>query len=90
MNLPCGHHDSLLVKSIESDYQYCQLCECQSQLRDALTMERELSAKCKQLESNWELLWQKIHGWFDPKQPTVVFQLVIDAMREIKQYGVLR
>ena len=37
--LPCGHHHSLRVRSVESDYEFCQLCEARSELRDALAME---------------------------------------------------
>lgn len=35
----CGHHISLLIRSVESDHQYCALCEVQSRLRDAIEME---------------------------------------------------
>lgn len=49
--MTCGHHKSLLVRSVESDYRYCDLCETKSRLRDALTMERELSSDKKSLES---------------------------------------
>lgn len=45
--LPCGHPDELLVKSVESDHQFCELCECRDRLRDALEMERSLSADLK-------------------------------------------
>ena len=38
--LPCGHPAALLVKSVESDYQFFELCETKDRLRDALTMER--------------------------------------------------
>lgn len=41
--LQCGHPPELRVYSIESEYAYCELCECQSRLRDALEMERVLS-----------------------------------------------
>ena len=43
--LPCGHHASLLVKSVESDYQYCDLCECRKQRNDAEEMERTYRAR---------------------------------------------
>jgi hypothetical protein len=36
----CGHHISLLVKSVESDHTHCELCDIYSQRNDALTMER--------------------------------------------------
>lgn len=39
--MQCGHPAEFVVKSVESDYQFCELCEAKSQLRDALTMERE-------------------------------------------------
>lgn len=38
--LACGHPAVLLVRSVESDYEHCQLCETRDRLRDALTMER--------------------------------------------------
>jgi len=47
----CGHDSSLMVKSVESDYSCCELCECRDRLRDALTMERELSAEVKELKA---------------------------------------
>jgi hypothetical protein len=37
--LPCRHHHSLRVSSVESDYEFCELCEARSRLRDALAME---------------------------------------------------
>lgn len=40
--LPCGHHTSLRVRSVESNYEYCDLCETMSRMRDALTMEADL------------------------------------------------
>jgi len=49
--LPCGHPKSLEVKSVESDYRYCELCETKDRLRDALTMEHELRAKVDKLEA---------------------------------------
>jgi ribosomal protein L40E len=38
-NLPCGHHVSCLVKSVESDSQFCGFCDIMSQRNDAETME---------------------------------------------------
>lgn len=40
--LECGHHGSLLVRSVESDYQFCELCECMSMRNDAEMREAEL------------------------------------------------
>lgn len=37
--LPCHHPTSLLQKSVESDYTYCDLCETRDRLRDAVRME---------------------------------------------------
>jgi hypothetical protein len=37
--LPCGHHKSLEIVSVESDYRACELCEARSMKRDAETME---------------------------------------------------
>lgn len=33
--LVCGHDDSLLIKSVESDYQFCELCEARKMQQDA-------------------------------------------------------
>lgn len=43
--LQCGHHSSLLIKSVESDYQVCELCEALHRKRDAETMEAHLIAE---------------------------------------------
>ena len=40
--LPCGHHHSLLVKSVESEHSFCELCEARNAQRDAETMEASL------------------------------------------------
>ena len=34
---PCGHHHSLLVRSVESEYTFCELCEARHMQRDAET-----------------------------------------------------
>lgn len=41
--LPCGHPLQLLIKSVESNYSFCELCECQSLKKDAQQREQELS-----------------------------------------------
>lgn len=43
--LECGHPAALLVKSVESDYKFCELCECRSQRNDAEKREAELLAE---------------------------------------------
>ena len=48
--LPCGHHASLLVRSVESGYKYCDLCECRKQRNDAEQMERAHQARIESLE----------------------------------------
>lgn len=48
--LGCGHPASLLVRSTESDYQFCELCEARRERNDALTMEEHLSARVRQME----------------------------------------
>lgn len=53
--MPCGHHESLLVKSVESDYQFCELCEARHRQRDAETMERWLKKRCDVLEERLRL-----------------------------------
>ena len=45
--LPCGHHHSLGVRNIESNVVFCELCEARDELRDALTMERDLGEKVR-------------------------------------------
>jgi hypothetical protein len=51
----CGHHISLLIKSVESDYSFCELCECQSMKRDAEAMELQhqatITAQAAELEA---------------------------------------
>lgn len=51
VELPCGHHSSLLVKSVESNYQYCDFCECRKQRNDALTMEEHYKQRAETAES---------------------------------------
>lgn len=47
---PCGHHPSLIVRSTESEYQFCELCEARSELNDALTMEEHYRYRSERLE----------------------------------------
>lgn len=51
-DLPCGHPAALLVKSVESDYQYCDLCECRKRRNDAEEMERTHLAKLNKGNEN--------------------------------------
>ena len=51
-SLSCGHHVSLLVESVESDYQYCDLCECRKRRNDAEEMERTHLAKLNKGNAN--------------------------------------
>lgn len=44
-NLPCGHHISSLVKSVESDAQFCEVCDLMSQRDDAVAMEEQYRAE---------------------------------------------
>ena len=53
--LPCGHHSSLLVKSVESNYQFCELCECRKERNDALEMERTYQQRAEQAEQDRDL-----------------------------------
>ena len=46
----CGHPESLIVTSVESDYQFCELCEARSERDDALTMEAHLGARVRLLQ----------------------------------------
>ena len=49
--LSCGHHKSLLIKSAESDYQYCDLCECRKMRNDAEEMERAHLKRAEESEA---------------------------------------
>lgn len=73
--LPCGHHPSLLVKSVESDYQFCELCECRRMRNDAEQMERvykekleavtnaaQPSAEGLKIVEEHEARWWKVRG----------------------------
>lgn len=44
-SLECGHPASLLVKSLESDAQWCELCDTRSRRNDAEAMERYYKAE---------------------------------------------
>lgn len=44
-NLKCGHPISLLIRSVESDYAFCELCEERSMRKDSEEMEYHLLAK---------------------------------------------
>lgn len=50
VKLECGHPTELLVRSTESDYAFCELCEARSERNDALTMEEHLGARVRVLE----------------------------------------
>lgn len=50
--LECGHPAELLTKSVESDYQFCELCEARSRARDAEAMEAELREQLKHEEQS--------------------------------------
>lgn len=43
--LPCGHHESNLVKTAETGTEFCRQCDIESRCRDAETREMELSAE---------------------------------------------
>jgi len=48
--LPCGHPALMLVRSVESDYCFCELCEARKERDDALQMEAHLGARVRVLE----------------------------------------
>lgn len=48
---PCGHHVSLLSKSVESDYTFCQLCEARHMMRDSETAWKATIAERDLLQS---------------------------------------
>ena len=67
--LPCGHHHSLGVRNIGSNVVFCELCEARDELRDALTMERNLGEKVRQ----------------QAKQIAVLTRAARDALAEIER-----
>lgn len=42
MELACGHDKSNLITTVETQTQYCGLCDLHDRLRDAETQEKEL------------------------------------------------
>lgn len=53
---PCGHHMSLRIKSVESDYEFCELCEARHMQRDAETAESNYRAQRDDLRVRVETL----------------------------------
>lgn len=49
--LPCGHPSALLVRSVESDYTACELCDCRQRRDDAERVETELRAEVERLRT---------------------------------------
>lgn len=49
--LPCGHHESLALRSVESDTVLCELCDCRDRRNDAEQREMELSAEVRELRA---------------------------------------
>lgn len=43
--MKCGHHESLLVRSVKSDAEICELCDMRSQRNDAEASEARLQKK---------------------------------------------
>lgn len=54
--LSCGHPSSLLIRSTESDYQFCELCEVRSERNDAQTMERHYQARVQIMEQALQVI----------------------------------
>lgn len=54
--LPCGHPSALLVRSVESDYTACELCDCRQRRDDAERVETELRAEVERLREDVERL----------------------------------
>lgn len=50
-NLPCGHHKSSLIRSVESETTFCEVCDLMSQRDDAVTMEETYYARITSLEA---------------------------------------
>ena len=52
--LTCGHPPAIFGRSVESNYQFCHLCEARSRLRDALEMERRYRGEVDALRHDIE------------------------------------
>ena len=64
-NLECGHPLSFLVKSVESDYQFCEYCECKKERNDALQMEEYYKAKLINISDNFKSRIEDFMNLFD-------------------------
>lgn len=60
--LSCGHPASLLVRSVESDYCFCELCEARKERDDALKMEEHLGARVRALNTQVGILYEGLYA----------------------------
>lgn len=49
--LACGHPTALLIRSTESDYSFCELCEARSERNDAQKMEAHYGERARELRA---------------------------------------
>jgi len=81
--LPCGHHNSLMLKSAETgEPLYCELCDCISRRNDAERMEQEAVADAER----YRLVrrgqhWSVINGIGDTLRAEAL-DAAIDAIRK--------
>ncbi|MBS1725007.1 MAG: hypothetical protein JSS66_18870 [Armatimonadetes bacterium] len=67
--LPCGHHPSLEIRSVESDYRACELCEARSMMRDAETMERRHRGEREAATARADALQQRVEALEEALKP---------------------
>ncbi len=79
--LPCGHPSELLVKSVESDHQFCELCECMSMRDDAEAQEAALLVERDELA-------KKLKGLMQGQQPaTSPMMLLKDDLANLSRFN---
>lgn len=83
--LACGHPAPLLVRSVESNYEYCQLCEARDRLRDALTMERTYAAQLADSEKRAKELADLIFEEYGRKSPLGEIARSLDPFEMLRE-----
>jgi hypothetical protein len=87
--LPCGHHPSLFIKSVESDAQWCELCDMRSQRNDAVQMEHHYRERLEVAERalrdaetrGWNAALKEIAAGFHPERYRSVHVLAEELAR---------